>query len=356
MKSTVIRISRQTSLKMLFKQKCRSISLMFFAALFTTLCSGCSLLPQEEEVLAPPIKEPEKVQYDTLEVKLGSIVNEVRCTGTFVSVKQQDAFFKDRGGRLKAVYMKIGDKVKKGDLIAELEADNLAVDLELQRINLKKAQLAYEKLKLQSETEMGGKYDLELASLEIEANRIRLNSLLQEQERCKLTAPIDGDIVYLGEEMQPGASINPYQIVVRIADPKNLLLKYTEDKVEDFSTGAVVDVTLSNETFRGKVIATPSDMPKDAGESLKGAVLVQLDQLPAGAEPGGTADIRLMLEKKHNVIVLPKQVINSFGGRRFVNVLKDGVREERDLELGIQTVTEAEVVKGLEVGEQIIRR
>ena len=49
-------------------------------------------------------------------------------------------------------------------------------------------------------------------------------------------------------------------------------------------------------------------------------------------------------------------LVNSFANRKFVNVLNDGIREERDIEVGIQNNTEVEVIKGLEEGELLIRK
>lgn len=44
------------------------------------------------------------------------------------------------------------------------------------------------------------------------------------------------------------------------------------------------------------------------------------------------------------------------GGRTYVNVLKNGIRQERDVEIGIGTPTEVEIRQGLAVGELIIRQ
>ena len=41
-------------------------------------------------------------------------------------------------------------------------------------------------------------------------------------------------------------------------------------------------------------------------------------------------------------------------GRRYVNVLEDGVRVEKDVEIGLQTDTEAEIINGLEEGDLVI--
>ena len=41
-------------------------------------------------------------------------------------------------------------------------------------------------------------------------------------------------------------------------------------------------------------------------------------------------------------------------GRRYVNVLEDGVRVEKDVEIGLMTDTEAEIIKGIDEGDLVI--
>lgn len=144
------------------------------AVIFSFLLSACSLLPKEAEVLAPPIQEPQKVTYETIEVKKGTIEKKIRCTGYFKSVIQKYLFFQSRGGRLKEIYVKQGDQVKKGDLIAELDTDSITNDIALQQIQMKKSQINYDRLKTQSDLEGGGvKYDLELVGLDLDMEKLK---------------------------------------------------------------------------------------------------------------------------------------------------------------------------------------
>lgn len=331
------------------------LSTLLITVVFSIVLTGCYFFPKEEEVLAPPIMKPENVSYETIEVKKGTIERVIKCTGTFVSVSQSDLAYKYMGGRLKSILVKPGDRVKKGDVVAELETDTVVNDIELQKIAVKKCQIIYDRIKTRFEIDGGDRTDLELAELDLNANKLRLENLQKELEKTRLISVIDGEVVYI-TDIKPGEMINAYQTAVRVADPLQLQLQYSEDKVGSFQLGMKPDILLDGETYKGEVVMTPYDMPQDAGEELKKSVRIKVDMLPDGVSIGSTASITLSLEKLDNVIVLPKQVINTFSSRKFVNVLKNNIREERDVELGIQTETEVEVVKGLSVGEKIIIR
>jgi macrolide-specific efflux system membrane fusion protein len=330
--------------------------MLLLAVVFSLAFAGCYFFPKEEEVLAPPIKEPEKVSYETIEVKKGTIERVIRCTGVFVSVSQVDLSYKDRGGRLKSIPVKVGDRVKKGDVVAELEAGTILNDIRLQEIAVKKSQISYDRIKTRLEIDGGGdRTELELAELDLESNKLKLASLQEELEQSRLTSTIDGQVVYT-TDIKLGEYINAYQTAVRVADTSQLQLQYSDDNVGEFKLGMKPDILLNGETYKGEVVMTPGDMPRDASEELRKSIRIKIDKLPEDISIGSSASITLQLEKLEDVIVLPKQVINSFASRKFVNVLKNNIREERDVELGIQTETEAEVVKGLSVGEQVIVR
>ena len=313
-------------------------------------------MPVEEEVLAPPVKEPQKVTYETLEAKTGTIEKKIRCTGYFVSVSKEDVFFRYSGGRLNKIFFKYGDEVKKGDLIAELEGGAIADNIALQQLVVRRAQLNYDKVNTQAELNGGGsKYELELAGIELEMEKMKLSNLYKELDKSKLISEISGKVVYI-KDIQQGDFVNAYDVIVTVADPKALQLMYSEDKVSDFRNGMKVDVVIDDVHFTGEVAATPLDAPLNADDETKKSIRIKVDMLPDSIQLGDDASFSLTLEKKENIIILPRHTINNFIGRKFVNVLVDGIREERDVELGIQTDTEVEIVKGLEAGELVIVR
>ena len=330
-------------------------SLVLITAAVTAFLSGCYFFPKEEEVLAPPIKEPDRVTYETIEARKGTIEKTIRCTGTFVSVSQKDLFFKERGGRLQELLVRFGDEVKKGEVVAQLETDSILNDIKLQEIALKRAQIVYDSAKTRYEIEGVGKTELEMAELDLQANQIKLDSLRTELERTRLVTPIDGVVVFTTDVML-GEYINAHQTVVRVADPSQLQLRYSEDQVGNFRLGMKATIQIGDKDYSGEVVMTPADMPIDASEEIKKSVQLKVEELPGDVTIGNTASIRLTLEKHENVIVLPKQAVNNFVGRKYVNVLKNNIREERDIELGIQNDTEVEVIKGIDVGELIIIR
>ncbi len=333
----------------------KSIVLMLLAGFLAAVLSGCYVFPKEEEVLAPPIKTPDEITYETIEVKRGSIENTVRCSGSFVSVSQKDLYYEDRSGRLKEIYVVIGQTVKKGEVLAELATDNIENDIKIQELAVERSELIYEDAKLRYEIDGGSNKELEIARLDYESNKLGLEALKTELKKARLVSPIDGHVIYV-TSTKLGEYVNPYQTVIRVADPKQLQLRYSQDKVSSFSLGMKATVKIDDVEYEAEVTMTPAEAPVDADDQMKKSVYLRVDNMPEGIKIGKNATISLTLEKQEDVIVIPKQVVNSFINRKFVNVLVDNIREERDIEVGTQNDTEVEVIKGLSEGELIIVR
>ena len=75
---------------------------------------------------------------------------------------------------------------------------------------------------------------------------------------------------------------------------------------------------------------------------------------PEDAKLGETLRITYIQDQRLGVLVLPRSLINLMSGRKYVNVLLDGVRVEKDVAIGLMTDTEAEILTGLDEGDLVI--
>jgi multidrug efflux pump subunit AcrA (membrane-fusion protein) len=75
----------------------------------------------------------------TVTVSSGSIRNIVKVTGKVYPVQESNLTF-TKQGTITAIYKKIGDTVKAGELVAELDAKSQKLDLASSRISLSNAQ------------------------------------------------------------------------------------------------------------------------------------------------------------------------------------------------------------------------
>lgn len=313
--------------------------------------AGCFLLPQEEEILAPPLVEPPPITYRTVTVERDTIERRVVVGGAIVYPMQIALQFGERSGRLEEVRVRLGDRVEAGQVLATLDTDTLRLDVERQRIKLRRAELG-----LQRAAALGAdRLQQEISRLDVALERLALEQLETELAKSTLRSPIDGEVVFV-TRVFPGEPIGARQTVVQVADPRELLFAYQGQRDDEFSLGRAVTVNLRGDTYPGAVVMTPRNVPLDAPEELRDVVLIRVDAPPEALTRGQTGTASMVADRREDVIVLPADAVQTYVNRKFVFVLEDELRTERTVEVGLSTPTQVEIVDGLRVGEQVVLR
>lgn len=325
--------------------------LLPFSLVSALLISGCFLLPKEEEMLAPPLMEPPEITYDWYDAARGTIIDDFRVSGNFVYAKQENVYFRNRGGRLLKIYVNYAERVKAGQLIAELDTDSLKYQVALQELTLQKARLQSERVTLLGQDRI----QQQLSALDVRQAELTLESYRTELSKAQLISPLDGVVVYLGRFAE-GDPVDAYRTVVRIADPRIIELSYKGIKSSDFAFGMGVEVTYEGNVFAGSVVQTPGTAPIDLPESERGQIVVRVKGLPASVQAGDSATLRVVMQRRDNVIVIPRNLVQTYQGSDFVNVLEDNIKKQQPVEKGIVSATEVEIVKGLKEGDKVIVR
>jgi multidrug efflux pump subunit AcrA (membrane-fusion protein) len=320
--------------------------------------SGCSLLPKEEEPLQPPLVKPVKENFDVAEVKKGSIVKQLTGIATFVSASTQQLSFKESGGRLLSIDVKLGDTIKPGDVVAHLDPGDLETRIRLQQLNVEKANIALEDAKANAQA--GDTNALKLKLIDVEAAKIQLNQLQQQLDKTRLVSDIGGIVTYV-DGLQEGDQVTAYKAVVTVADPKQLQLVYEASNPTDLSpiqVGMEVQLKYKGGEYKGKVLQTPSSAPftddKQLAELNGKRIYIGAAGLPEEASIGASADIAVTTERRDDTLIIPRSALRSYIGREYVQVLEGESRKEIDVEKGIVTSTEVEIRKGLKEGQKVI--
>ncbi len=320
--------------------------------------SGCFLWPVQEELPKPPLVAPEEVSLPLTTVVRGPIEESIRGTANFAAAITEPVILDKQGGTVVVLHIKEGDVVNKGDLLLELDTGNLDDQLYYKRIDHERAQIAYDRLKERSDIEGGGyKYDLRLAELTLEVETKKLNELEETYRRTRVFAPVSGQINFV-RRLKPGDPISDGTTLCHISDPNSGVLEYNNTaNAPAFKIGTKVQITYSKNKeqfeYECEVIGTPFDQPEDSNK--KGVVTIDATGLQ-NLEFGDRVTIKLVLNSNENAILVPKSVIRENQGDNFVYVYEDGMRSQRLVEVGIMTATQAEIIEGLEPGEQVFTR
>ena len=205
------------------------------------------------------------------------------------------------------------------------------------------------------------KENIELYQAQIKQVEAQIQLLESQIEDTILKSPVSGQIIKIkkreGETVQPMLQ----DVVISLLPDSPFQIKadiYEEDVVK-MKVGNPVDISLvsfPDQIFKEKIISI------DPAEKLKEGVVyyeitIDFEEVPEGVKPGMTADLVIKVDFKENVLIIPEKAVQKKDNRVIVEVLRNEVIEERDIEIGLRGSDDmVEVISGLNEGEKIILR
>lgn len=338
------------------QQKYSKIVTSLSMCVIVSSLSACSFLPKEEAVLAPPLVEPAKVEYDVVDVKTGNIVKSLKGAGSLTPVENHTLSFSESGGRIKKFHVAEGDVVKKGQLLVEVDTATLSFDTKQAELDLKKAELQLKALQSQSAPQL----TIDIAKLDLQSVKNKVQYMREQLAKSQLKSPINGIVTFVGEQ-KVGNPVQAFESIVQVADTSKQQVLYTAqsvEQIEDIKLGMTANLTSNGKAITGKVVQTPKDVPLDIMETnaelYQKSIVISLAELPKDAKVGDLIDFEVVTQQKEKVLVIPKNGLRLGMGRNYVQILDGNTKREVDIEVGISTDTEVEVIKGLSEGDKVI--
>ncbi|WP_239617333.1 efflux RND transporter periplasmic adaptor subunit [Cohnella mopanensis] len=352
--------------KAIKNRRSKSASLLAMLALSVAI-TGCSMLPsepEEEDLSAIELpKISEKPKYD---VETKTLESKVQGSGRVMSTQEKSLYFTLEGKRLKKLYIKSGEKVEAGQVIAELDVDDM-------KKSLRKESLAFKQSELKMKTTLRDKdsmdpIEFEQQTLMFEESRQALVDMQEDINKATLTAPFSGTVVSVS--FQEGDQIKAYDTLCVVANPSSLVVaaELSKDDLKKVALGMEVRVDINNtDEIKGKVKQMPIPKTENqnggngsggkAVESLNDYLLVDVEKLPNTITRGTPLSITIIVNRKENAVVIPLAALRTIGARTYVQVVEaDGSKREVDVEVGQQTSTDAEILNGLKPGQKVVGR
>jgi len=329
--------------------KLRDIVLTSLFLVLVLTFGGCAFFPAEDEVLQPPLRAPDGIEYKTVEVTRGTIVDEIRGFGTVETKVGSTVSFQNTTGHLKALHASSGHDVEEGELLAELHNDHLLEALERQVLYTRLAEIEYEKIR---RTLWG--LDREAAEIRMSLARMDLEKAQEAVEKTRVYAPTSGRIVYAAF-IRTDDYVPSFLTLYSIADLTQLNLRIGDDLAGKVPIGATVSINVNNnETHYGTVVQVPSMNPTDAFDrniAIVDSPTLEIEQINLGR----SFPIIYERARADDVIVIDRQLIRLNAGQTYVIVLADNIPMERSVVVGISTNSHAEIIDGLREGELLVR-
>ena len=343
--------------------------------------TGCGLLPKEEELpTAPILVEAETEEYTVATVERGDvrIVEVIRAN--YVPSASEKLAFRVGDEVVEKVYVQMGDVVKAGDVLAELDVssqkdqlrqqqdriDSLYLQLEhlyeSEAMDLSQAQLEDERAAENKVEGWTSQMDAVLGQYEDQAQQIRnsiqvaelrLAELQREIEDRQIIASIDGTVTYL-YEFKEGERAEEGRSVISLSDMSQAIFETYSENATMLEVGETYILT-SNEVEYEVVARSAEEMLEEGVEAKEGRIYLKMAEVDPNIEQGASGSVHLTIEESLSTLWVPESAVREVKGQHVVYCMDEqGFREMREVEVGVQNGKITEIVSGLEEDEVVI--
>ena len=352
------------------------------------------------------VKE-EEVEFITKKAKKGSFSKKVDATGEIFATELIDVGAQV-SGQIKKLYVKLGDQVKKGDMIASIDSstqqnsiDNKEAQLAIYKAQLESAKVALNIAKTQFDRENAlfsknatSKQEFESAKNTYSANSAKIKELEAQIKQTnielstakinlgytKITAPRDGTVVSV--QVEEGQTVNANQTtptIVNIADLSHVKMKMqiAEGDITKIKVGTPVEYSILSEPTKkfqttvssidpglttlsdGSYGSSSSSKSSNSSSSSSSSAVYYyaqsiVDNKDGILRIGMTTQNELLIANVEDAIIVPSIGIKKDENGTFVYVLKDGKPVKTAVKTGIKDNLDTQIISGINEGDEII--
>jgi RND family efflux transporter MFP subunit len=259
--------------------------------------------------------------------------------------------------RVAKVYVSFGAHVKAGDPLVEFEQPAFDAAASGADAALAAAEKASERTRRLADAGVVPRKDAEAAASDLGAARLNAVNAKRSRELSTLRSPIDGVVTKMNAVL--GASADPTQVMVEVADPSavDAVLTLSPTDASRVKIGDQVALHASA-AASGAAIATGrvADISAAVDTATRGvAARVEIASRSAALRIGQTLFGRVVVAEHEHAVVVPLDALVPTGeGFKVFVVDEKGIAESRPVKIGGRSDHGAWITEGLKVGENIV--
>ncbi len=352
--------------------------LVYIIVISMVILNGC----QSNDEIIPTLSESVGTELMTAVVSRGDIYNlDTYDAKVYPKVEELYSIIDGNVGKI-PVYL--GQEVKKDEVLLYLDDKGMKEELERLEIELEDAKtnnsytniqstMDLELLRMKLEKRIAEQapaieivqikadidkqellYKQALNSQELNINRImeRIEKIEEKLKHNAIKAPYDGSIVYI-KNLRLNERISAYDTIFLIADNTSVHLQSSHIRESDIRNASEVYATIGKENYNIEYVPLTTDeiiMIKNSGANLESKFLIENNE---SFKVGDYACINVKEKLVKDVKYIPKNALYSDSTGDFVYLIVDGELVRNEVETGIVTDINVEILNGLEEGDEV---
>lgn len=330
--------------------------LIIVAVIFLVALPKLGLLntkSKEAAKAAAQAKVSSKLLVEVILIKTARLDTKLVITGS-IHANESLELKSEVSGKITGINFKEGSSVKKGDLLVQINDEEIRALLEKERFNQKlNKDIEFRQRQLLKKDALSQEeYDNALNRLNTTISDIKL--LEAQLQKTKVIAPFDGVIGL--RYVSNGAYIAPTAIIATLYNntPAKIEFAVPSRYSSQIAAGKKIRFTIENDTskvFDGEVYAIE---PRIDPETRTLRLRALADNSKGLLVPGQFVKVDLILGTNAAAILVPSEAIIPEQTGQKVYIVKHGKAKEIKIQTGIRTDRELEVVSGLSPGDTLI--
>jgi HlyD family secretion protein len=288
-----------------------------------------SRLQQERATLDALRSDASRIQ---LSVRQQNLTNEQR-----VALAEVELAAAERGVERNQKLADLGllNQIDRERAIDALAVSRLGLEQARQRVGIEKEMLDFQLRDARSRAE---RQQLVVRDVERQVSELDIRAPFAGQ--VATLSVEDADAVLRGQPLVGVVDLSEFEIEINIP----------ESYADDVAPGVTALVRLDGTDVEGTLTSVA---PEVTNAQVEGRIAFQ-GGLPAGLRQNQRVSVRLILDRRSNVLKVPRGPFLEAGGGRHVYTVSDGAARRRAVTIGAVSVTEVEIVEGVSEGEEIV--
>jgi HlyD family secretion protein len=288
-----------------------------------------STLEQERSSLLSLDAALQRLQIENRQKQLGNLqavaLLEVRLRAAERAMERAKALF-DEG---------LGSSMDYQRTLDELEVVRLELDHARQKVRLEADTMDFE---------------TRTQELEVQRQRLAVEDLERRVSQLEVVSPVSGLVSRV--DVRDKDTVQPNQVLFGVVDLSRfeVEIQVPENFADQIGIDTRAMITHETTLYEGSI---RSLSPEVENSQFK-AVVTFLGDSPRGLKQNQRVSTRLFLDSHENVVKVPRgPFLESMGGRQ-VYLVREGIAELTPISVGAISVTEVEVLSGLNPGDRIV--
>lgn len=259
-------------------------------------------------------------------------------------------------GLVRSINFTEGQLIQAGSTLVELDDTEVRANLAVAEATRRNTAQLLDRARALLSSQHVAQARVDELSLQLQGAEAAVRAAQARLQDLTIRAPFTG---YAGlRQVSPGALVRPADPVTTLDDTRTVKLEFTvpEASLRNLRQGMEITATTSvypDQPATGHVTAIDTRIDT---VTRTVAALAEIDNQDGRLRPGMFMTVRLTLDNRTNVVLVPEEALVPVGDRQFVFLVNGGKAERRPVSIGARSHGQVEITAGLQGGELVVTR